>query len=58
MGLTLINECPCSDFTAQPELKGEKKKRAKGNITKTKSVFLDIHKGSTYGHLRQETIEI
>lgn len=28
----------------------------KSNRTKTKSIFLDIHKGSTYGHQRQETL--
>lgn len=53
VGLPLINECPCSDLTAQPKLKGGK---TKGNKTKTKSIFLDIHKGSTNGHQRQETL--
>lgn len=34
-------------------------KERKRNVTKPKqSPSLDIHKGSTYGHLRQETIEI
>lgn len=44
---------PCSDFTAQPKLK---RRKLKSNKTKTKSIFLDIHKGSTYGHQRQETL--
>lgn len=44
---------PCSYFNAQPETQ---RRKLKGNKTKTKSIFLDIHKGSTNGHQRQETL--
>lgn len=54
-GLALLSGCICSDFTAQPKLKGEKRKRNK-NLKHRSSP--DIHKGSTHGHLWQETIEI
>ena len=42
-----------------PNLKEEtnkKNKKKQKKTNKNKSVFLDIHKGSTYGHQRQETL--
>lgn len=37
-GLALLSGCTCSDFTAQPKLKGEEKKKKKRN--KTKASFI------------------
>lgn len=53
-GLPLTGECPSGfDLTAQPVTYVRKKKR---NGSKLKSIFLNIHKGSTCGRQRRETL--